>query len=226
MSYCYDDDDYDDDHDDPEIADAENNHGQPVEAKDISIEEVLGKPPIPPVPNSDYYRGITPTLCSCKKAWIYQNLGYWYEYNCGVAHTCSYAPKPFAKEPFAKERTMNNTIKLTQFPKRGISADSMKIGEYARIISSGHIVLKTTAGVIDLSDPATVWTDPFSSPEVEQLRTGDKLEITVSMNTEFEKDIAHIGRSNKISAIKAVREATNWGLKEAKEYVEALLLRF
>ena len=121
---------------------------------------------------------------------------------------------------------MINTIKLTQFPKRGISADSMKIGEYARIISSGHIVLKTTAGVIDLSDPTTVWTVPFSSPEVEQLRTGDKLEITVGMNTEFEKDIVHLGRSNKILAIKSVREATNWGLKEAKEYVEALLLRF
>lgn len=168
----YDNDDYDDD------------HGQPVEAKDISIEEVLGwDTSVPPAP-------------------------------------CAVAPKPFAKE-----RTMNNTIKLTQFPKRGISAESLKIGEYARIISNGHIVLKTKAGVIDLSDPATVWTDPFSSPVLEKLNIGDKLEITVGMTTDFQQRIVDLGRSNKLSAIEAMREATNWGLKEAKDYVDSLLLQ-
>jgi len=133
---------------------------------------------------------------------------------------------------------MLNTIKLTQFPKRGITADSLKVGEYGRVIGTvgtlylRDIVLKTKAGVVNLSDPSIVWDSPFSSPNVERLNTGDKLEITVGFDAAFEQRILDIakgangGFASKIDAIKEVREATNWGLKEAKDYVESLLLKF
>ena len=90
----------------------------------------------------------------------------------------------------------------------------------------GDIVLKASAGVINITDPAANFGGPFGSPFVERLHTGDKLEITVGFTPEFEESIRSEARSNKIMAIKTVREATNWGLKEAKDYVESLLLKF
>lgn len=151
----------------------------------------------------------------------------------GSSHTCPQPTETTIQHVLGapKEKTMNNNVKVISFPSRGISADSLKLGEYARVvgmsgtINLGDIVLKASAGVINITDPASNF-GPFGSSFVERLHTGDKLEITVGFTPEFEESIRSQARSNKIMAIKAVREATNWGLKEAKEYVESLLLQF
>lgn len=132
----------------------------------------------------------------------------------------------------SKETTMHN-IKLTSRPHSGILASALNIGEFARIIviastadNVGDIVLKTSIGVVNVTKPSVLYPS-FSTPKVERLNTGDKLEITVGFTTDFEKRIFDIAKNNnKIWAIKEVREATNWGLKESKEYVDALLLKF
>lgn len=126
---------------------------------------------------------------------------------------------------------MNNNVKVISTPARGISASSLSIGEYGRIVGNhshvGDVVLKAGTLVVNLSTPSIVWDSPFSAPFVERLKTGDKVEITVGFTPEFEECIRNEAqRGNKIMAIKSVREATNWGLKEAKDYVEALLLKF
>ena len=124
-----------------------------------------------------------------------------------------------------KEKTNMSTIKLISRTTRGISADTLNIGEYARItdtVNFGDIVLKTRNGAVNISKPA--WEFPsFASPQVERLNTGDRLEITVGFTADFEDRIRTQARVNKIIAIKEVREATQWGLKESKDYVEALL---
>jgi Ribosomal protein L7/L12 C-terminal domain len=127
-----------------------------------------------------------------------------------------------------KETTMNSNVKIIARPNIDLSAESLMVGEYARVTDStnynGAIVLKTSKGVVNLTDPNVFW-DQFTSPRVERLNTGDKLEITVGFTPEFENRIRIQANSNKIIAIKAVREATNWGLKESKDYVEALMLK-
>lgn len=160
---------------DPEVEAAANNHGQDLTFREISIEDVLGKP---------------------------------------------------------KERTMNNNVKLIQRPQRGISASTLVMGEYARITAPsgttdkvGDIVLKTGNGVVNLTTPSVIW-PTFNLPQVERLNTGDSLEIIVGFTTEFEDRIRREAGVNKILAIKAVRETTNWGLKESKDYVDALLQQF
>lgn len=53
------------------------------------------------------------------------------------------------------------------------------------------------------------------------------MQISVGLTTDFEKRILDIANNNnKILAIKEVREATNWGLKESKDYVDSLMLKF
>lgn len=42
-------------------------------------------------------------------------------------------------------------------------------------------------------------------------------------NKEFSENLVTLARKNKIEAVKLVRAATNWGLLEAKEYVESQL---
>ena len=122
-----------------------------------------------------------------------------------------------------------STIKVITRPVRGILAEDLNIGEYARIIGSGNIediVLRTRNGVVNLSNPVTDFPSfpSFASLQVERLNTGDKLEITVGFTVDFEQRILDIAKNNnKIMAIKAVREATQWGLKESKDYVESLL---
>jgi Ribosomal protein L7/L12 C-terminal domain len=133
---------------------------------------------------------------------------------------------------FAKERTMNNNVKVISVPSRGISANSLSIGEYGRIVGNpnfcayvGDIVLRLSGLVVNLSIPSKTWNSPFDAPQVERLKTGDRVEITVGFTPEFEADIRRTAKTgNKILAIKAVREATSWGLKESKDYVEGLLL--
>jgi len=214
------------DYPDPEMEDAENNHGQP------------------PEPASEYYENITPKRCSdACDVWVYEYAGCWYNYNTGIAHTCGYDPEvedhrndymPTMEYVLGKpkENTMNN-VKVIQRPTRGISAQSLKIGEFARISEPtgdshiGDIVLKTRTNVVNITNPNVVWDSPFSSPFVERLNTGDTLQITVGLTTDFETRIRDIAKNNnKILAIKEVREATNWGLKESKEYVESLMLQF
>jgi hypothetical protein len=209
--------------------------GEDVVQGVVSLSSVLQR--VAPAPASDYFRNITPTKCegfSCE-AWVYQNKDYpgtWYGYNTGVAHTCTTGQLKLTTIPsFAKERTMNNNVKVISTPARGISASSLSIGEYGRIVGNhshvGDVVLKAGTLVVNLSTPSIVWDSPFSAPFVERLKTGDKVEITVGFTPEFEECIRNEAqRGNKIMAIKSVREATNWGLKEAKDYVEALLLKF
>ena len=216
---------YDGDYDvDPEQEDAANNHGQ---SEDISMEEVLGKPP---APVSDYYEDIALLRCSNCQAWVYRRYGAWYDYNSGVAHTCLPKPSTTTKPSFAKERTMNNNVKVISTSARGISASSLSIGEYGRIVGKldpreGDIVLKAGTSVVNLSNPELVWEESsFTMPFVERLNTGDKVEITVGLTADFETRIRTEASSNKIRAIKSVREATNWGLTEAKNYVDGLLL--
>jgi Ribosomal protein L7/L12 C-terminal domain len=208
--------DYDYD-DDPEQQDAANHHGEWVE-EDIPMEAVLGKP-------KAHKCGLLNGTCA---AWVIERDGRIYGAISGVPHTCIPNTDQKSKPTFAKERTMNTAIKLTQFQKRGISSETLSIGEYARIypsLGAMEIVLKTSAGLINLSRPTAVYA-PYNFPFVEKLNTGDKLEITVGMDEEFERNINQIGRGNKIAAIKAVREATNWGLKEAKDYVDSIMLKF
>lgn len=169
---------------------------------------------------------------------VYRSNGLAYNDKSGIAHTCFLVEKirPIKTIPsFAKERTMNNNIKVISVPTRGISANSLSIGEYGRIVGNpnidqnvGDIVLKAAALVVNLSTPSKVWSSPFDAPQVERLKTGDKIEITVGFTPEFEERVRREanGGANKIMAIKLVREVTNWGLRESKDYVESLLLRF
>ena len=105
---------------------------------------------------------------------------------------------------------MYSNIKLVA--RIGLSAASLKVGEYATVtdggLHRGDIVLKTRNGIANLSDPSFCW-DVFTSPHVERLNTGDKVEITVGFTTEFEISIRDEAVSNKITAIKRVREVTN-----------------
>jgi hypothetical protein len=85
-----------------------------------------------------------------------------------------------------KEKTNMSTVKVIARPVRGILAEDLNIGEYARIIGSGNIgdiVLRTRNGVVNLSNPVTDFPS-FASPQVERLNTGDKLEITVGFTVE------------------------------------------
>ena len=224
--------DYDND---PDYFDGER---EPVEGEvgyiapednEISIEDVLGIPK----PVSKYMEGITPVRCDTLGCgvFVYESIGMWYEYNTGIAHTCigrETKPKP----PIAKERTMNNNVKVISRPTKGISASTLNVGEYARIVtiasstdSVGDIVLKTVSNVVNISRPSAYY-QSFNTPLVERLNTGDKLEITVGFTAEFEERIRREAQSNKIMAIKSVREVTFWGLKESKDYVDSLLLKF
>ena len=157
------------------------------------------------------------------------------------AHTCYSGgepdPEPLTFEAISveeilgipKEKANMSTLKVISRPTTGLLASSLNIGEFARIIgtsSSGDIVLKTRNGVVNLTNPSIEWPS-FSAPHVERLNTGDKIEITVGFTANFEDRIRDIAKNdNKIMAIKAVREATQWGLKESKDYVEALMLKF
>lgn len=151
-------------------------------------------------------------------------------------HTCSTATERDLTmedilgklQPTTKENKMFSSVKVISRPSpRGINAVSLNVGEYARVVGLpgdlcfGHIILKTLSGVVDISDPNSAW-PPFAGPEVERLNTGDKLEITIGFTAQVEQEIRNLRVSNKISAIKKVREITNWGLKESKDYVDAL----
>jgi ribosomal protein L7/L12 len=183
--------------------------------------------------------------CPYCAAFVYESGGLTYDDKSGIKHTCDTDLLREARiektiPSFAKERTMNNSVKVISVPSRGISANSLGIGEYGRVVGNpnidscvGDIVLKVAGLVVNLSTPSKTGESPFNSPQVERLKTGDKIEITVGFTPEFEENIRRIvqagngnGFSSKINAIKAVREATNWGLKESKDYVEGLLLRF
>ena len=124
---------------------------------------------------------------------------------------------------------MFSNVKVISRPKAGTSASNLKIGEYGRITNPysdamvGDIVLKTRVGVISITNPNVCWDVPFAAPLVEPLSTGDKLEITMGLTTDFAERILREAKVNRIVAIKAVREATLWGLKEAKDYVEQLV---
>ncbi len=149
----------------------------------------------------------------------------------GDLHTCVKSESISMEDVLGKpkESTMKNTIKVISVPTRGISASALSVGQYARVVGQigtinlGDIILKTAQGVVNISDPSVQY-GSFSSPFVELLKTGDKLEITVGFTSEFEESIRSQAKGNKIMAIKAVREATSWGLKEAKEYVDSLPL--
>jgi len=126
-----------------------------------------------------------------------------------------------------KENAMLSNVKVIARPVVGLIATSLAIGEYARITdvngsNLGDIVLQTRNGLVNITNPNCIW-PTFASPLVERLNTGDKLEITVGFTTDFEQRITRIARDNKIAGIKAVREATNWKLLEAKNYVDGLL---
>jgi hypothetical protein len=160
------------------------------------------------------------TLCSC---------------GCNtIANVKRGEEKPLTMEDILgipKERIMNSNVKVISRPTKGISASTLKVGEYARItvIASyldhvGDIVLKTVSSVVNISRPSADYPS-FNTPQVERLNTGDKLEITVGFTAEFEERIRREAQSNKIMAIKSVREVTFWGLKESKDYVESLLLK-
>lgn len=130
-----------------------------------------------------------------------------------------------------EKKTMKNNVKVVPRPAGfGIGASNLSVGEYGRVIASdgtytGDIVLRARGVVVNISNPEVTWDTSFSftEPRVEKLTTGDKLEVTVGITAQFEARIVEMGQYNKISAIKEVREVTNWGLKEAKDYVEALV---
>jgi hypothetical protein len=149
-------------------------------------------------------------------------------------HTCLFRPQvgmlDIKSQPtFAKENHMFNSVKVISRPSPlGINADSLNVGEYARVVGLpedrffGNVVLKTRNGVVNISDPNAIWDLPFSMPQVERLNTGDKLEITIGFTAQIEQEIKNLKASNKIMAIKRVRELTNWGLSESKFFVDAL----
>lgn len=113
---------------------------------------------------------------------------------------------------------------------------SLNVGDFAVIEPNsyrysdrkGHVVLKMNDYAIDL-------TDAFEFPEYElydihvrKLETGTKITLTVAgavgikLTVTQEAEIRRLRVENKINAIKRVREITNAGLLESKNYVDSL----
>jgi hypothetical protein len=107
-----------------------------------------------------------------------------------------------------------------------ISGSDLEVGQIGTIVGghvfNGELLLRTYSNYVLLTDPSNTW-EQGSGFTVEPLQVGDQITITVDTTTLSNyKLIEALKRGNKILAIKARREQTNEGLKEAKDYVDKL----
>jgi hypothetical protein len=128
-----------------------------------------------------------------------------------------------------------------ELPLADFRLDKLGVGEFAQIIQPGgkldnHIVLRTAANdasadygpIVDLTNYAAIIPE-FDLWEITgvKLQRGTRLVIEVGQRVNLSylqvQEVREILKGgNKINAIKRVRELTNAGLKEAKDYVESL----
>lgn len=124
---------------------------------------------------------------------------------------------------------MPHLIKLEE-KANSVSLDTLREGEFAVVVSDsqafGHIVLKTGNSAVSLATGEFI--DVTWATRVRKLLPGSKftIEVTALINLslsqiEAVKNLLH--RGEKIQAIKYVRDITHAGLKEAKDYVDAVV---
>jgi hypothetical protein len=106
-----------------------------------------------------------------------------------------------------------------------IAAARMLVGQVG-IISlptsqKGQPLMRTLQGFTNLAEPALYNADGFGI-EVDLLTIGDKLTIVIGEKASDERLLELLRKGQKINAIKERREVSGDGLKEAKDYVEAL----
>lgn len=110
---------------------------------------------------------------------------------------------------------------------RGINSyDGLQLGEMGTIMGGAfkdHVVLRAYDVVVDLTSPNNTWRDSAWAPEVKKLNTGDVVEVTQGFTQATLDELRSIRSVNEINAIKRLREITNWGFKEAREYVDNVL---
>jgi hypothetical protein len=111
-----------------------------------------------------------------------------------------------------------------------IYAQRMAVGQIGIITSgdrfNGQPLMRTADRYVLLTDPQIQATDGnFYGIQVELLANGATLTLTVGSDALDETVLDFLQMGQKINAIKAHREATGLGLKESKDYVDALAKR-
>jgi len=109
-----------------------------------------------------------------------------------------------------------------------IYAQRMAVGQIGIITSgdrfNGQPLMRTADRYVLLTDPQIVYSDG-NGIQVELLANGATVTLTVGSDALDETVLDFLQMGQKINAIKAHREATGLGLKESKDYVDALAKR-
>lgn len=124
----------------------------------------------------------------------------------------------------------SNKIVVTPIPvcENGISAFQLAVGDAGRIVvgsNEGTIVLRIDDGLVNLNTNTFIPNDvpAFAVPRVKSLNAGDQITITIGVSESFIEEVKNELRfSNKINAIKMVRDRLGWRLRESKEFVDKL----
>jgi hypothetical protein len=131
-----------------------------------------------------------------------------------------------------------NQVTVVSSPRTTISVFEVLIGQFAVLHAKsetftaydGHIVLRTAAGFVNLSQPLALltyceeYTAEVIRPEsVLSITVGNETALPLDNLTEEQNDtLRDIRSDNKINAIKRLREWTNVGLRDAKNYIDNL----
>jgi hypothetical protein len=106
-----------------------------------------------------------------------------------------------------------------------VSASRMAVGQVGIITTNGpqkgQPLMRTAQGFVNLVQPSLYVQDGFGI-EVDLLTTGEKVTITIGDEASDARLLEMLSKGQKINAIKERREVSGDGLKEAKDYVEAL----
>src|ERR1700676_1695753 len=108
-----------------------------------------------------------------------------------------------------------------------ISAHRMTVGQVGIITSApntskqGEPLMRVALGYVNLAQPGLRIDNGFGF-EAELLTTGEKVMLTIGDEASDQRILELMGKGQKINAIKERREVSNEGLKESKDYVEAL----
>jgi len=109
-----------------------------------------------------------------------------------------------------------------------IFAQRMTVGQIGIISGgkyNGHPLMRTVDRFVLLTDPKLgVWSDG-NGFKVELLTNGATVTLIVGSVEMDETILDFLQKGQKINAIKAHREATGLGLKESRDYVDALAKR-
>jgi hypothetical protein len=109
-----------------------------------------------------------------------------------------------------------------------IYAQRMTVGQIGIITSgdrfNGQPLMRTADRYVLLTDPQIVYSDG-NGIQVELLANGATVTLSVGSDALDETVLDFLQMGQKINAIKAHREATGLGLKESKDYVDALAKR-